>query len=71
MDSRDSMIGPTCYGLSRGGQWVTKPGKQPPGQTDEPSRAWQTANLDEAHERLTLIRYAWGLAAEIRAIPLT
>lgn len=57
------------YGLMRGGQWVTKPGEGPPGRTDDAGRAWSTDDLDEAHERQTLIRQAWGLAAEIRALP--
>jgi hypothetical protein len=58
-----------AYGLMRGGRWVTKPGKRGPGTTEQPWRAWRTRDLDEALDRLTLIRQAWGLAAQIRVLP--
>ena len=62
------------FGLIRGAQWICAPQGDgqpvPPVITAEPTRdnAWLAANLDEAIERQQLLRMAFGLSTEVRAV---
>ena len=62
------------FGLIRGAQWICAPqgdgSPVPPVITVESSRdnAWLASCLDEAIERQQLLRMAFGLATDVRAI---
>lgn len=65
------------YALRRGRQWVTAPeGEGSPGAVVPPvlaaendlEHAWLSPTLDLAIERQQLLRMAFGLSTEVRAI---
>jgi hypothetical protein len=62
------------YGLVRDAQWICAPDGDgdpvPPVITAESSRdnAWLATNLEQAIERQPLLRMAFGLATEVRAV---
>jgi hypothetical protein len=62
------------FGLIRGSQWICAPQGDgqpiPPVITAEDSRdnAWLAADLEEAIERQQLLRMAFGLSTEVRAV---
>lgn len=65
------------WGLRRGRQWITAPNGQgqpgdiiPPKLTlaDESDKRWLAESLDQALERQQLLRMAFGIATEIRAV---
>ena len=64
------------YVLRRGRDYVCAPARHNPDAlfvkglriSSDAERAWLSADLDQAHERQTLLRYALGWATEIQAV---
>lgn len=73
-----SLSGLVRYALRRGDRWICAPkGDGPAGQIippvltvdDDLTIAWLSPSLDQALDRVALLRMCWGLSAEVRAIP--
>lgn len=65
------------WGLRRGRQWITAPdGPGAPGDvippklvlSDDRDHLWESSSLDLALERQQLLRLAFGISAEVRAV---